>query len=125
MKALSADFNSSMKSFRRERAFVYEEKLNVKRDAASVKEAAEKLYCALEGALSGENRHLLYEYTDRIIALYNNDPDYYYDRGFDDCERFYEKLFKIAPVCRVGDYAADGAAKREAGSEEQIESVEK
>jgi hypothetical protein len=36
--------------------------------------------------LLGEHNNLLIEYSDRLIAKYSNDPLWFYDSGFQDCQ---------------------------------------
>jgi hypothetical protein len=36
-----------------------------------------------------DNRQLLIEYTDLLVAKYNTDPAWFYDKGFQDCQSTY------------------------------------
>ena len=36
--------------------------------------------------LLGENKNLLLEYADQLITKYSNDPLWFYDSGFQDCQ---------------------------------------
>ena len=36
-----------------------------------------------------DNNQLLIEYTDLLVAKYNTDPAWFYDKGFQDCQSTY------------------------------------
>jgi hypothetical protein len=36
-----------------------------------------------------DNRQLLIEYTDLLVAKYNTDPAWFYDKGFQNCQSTY------------------------------------
>ncbi|MFT8887440.1 MAG: hypothetical protein ABF904_01310 [Ethanoligenens sp.] len=48
------------------------------------KATLEKLRRQLCELLGAQNVHLLYAYTDRLIALYNRDGDWFYKQGWQD-----------------------------------------
>lgn len=45
---------------------------------------SDELYFLISGLLGKNNLNLLREYTDRIIARYNADVAYYYQKGRED-----------------------------------------
>ncbi|HCC00121.1 MAG TPA: hypothetical protein DEP42_02695 [Ruminococcaceae bacterium] len=43
-----------------------------------------KLQAQLQSLLGVQNRDLLQDYTDKLIALYNRDSDWFYKKGWQD-----------------------------------------
>ena len=101
MKKAYDEFNGILKAFRQARALKYEKKYNREHNAAQKNAYFAELYDKVETALGATGSHLLSDYTDSVIELYNTDVDYFYDRGFDDCQQIYSKLTNIAPLSSV------------------------
>jgi hypothetical protein len=45
----------------------------------------DELHSKLMTRLNEEAKTMLIEYVDRLVAKYNNDGSYFYDKGFLDC----------------------------------------
>ena len=96
-----------IKAFRQARALKYDKKYNREHNAAQKNALFAELYDKLENTLGETGGHLLRDYTDSVIELYNTDADYFYNCGFNDCEQIYSKLFNIAPFCGACDKDED------------------
>ena len=51
-------------------------------------EKLEELHFQISGLLGKNNLHYLREYTDRLIAQVNKDPDWFYKKGLEDALKF-------------------------------------
>jgi hypothetical protein len=60
----------------------------------------DELFFKLSGLIGRNNLTFLREYTDRLIAHYNNDPGWFYRQGFED-------------ACRMNDTNGNGADPRQ------------
>jgi len=49
----------------------------------------ETIHGKLLELIGPDNNHLLIEYVDQIVSLYNTDPAWFYDKGFQDCQSTY------------------------------------
>jgi hypothetical protein len=48
----------------------------------------DELRFQISGLIGKNNLNLLREYTDRLIAQYNTDSDWFYQKGVEDARRF-------------------------------------
>ena len=51
-------------------------------------EKLDELRFQISGLIGKNNLNLLREYTDRLIAQYNTEPDWFYQKGVEDARRF-------------------------------------
>ena len=92
MKNIEKTFIKSMEVFQRLRLKASEQEYNkLHRDPENNKILNDLHNEILE--LLGENKNLLFEYADRLIAKYSNDPLWYYNHGFQDCQEL-NQLFR-------------------------------
>lgn len=101
MKKTDKGIETIMKAMRLARTQNFEFKYYRKHDGTLNSELISKYRCMLESALGAAGKKILENYTDCLIEFYKTDSGYFYDRGFDDCQKFYSDLFGLVPVSRI------------------------
>jgi hypothetical protein len=92
MKNIKKTYFKSMEVFQRLRLKTLEQEY----DKLHLKPENNKILNDLHNnllELLGENKNLLFDYADRLIAKYCTDTLWFYDSGFQDCQEL-NKLFK-------------------------------
>lgn len=64
-------------------------------------EKLEELHFQISGLIGKNNLHYLREYTDRLIAQVNKDPEWFYKKGLEDARKFPHPSNKAGKV-RIG-----------------------
>ena len=92
MKNIENTFFKSIETFQRLRLKTLEQEYNkLHRDPENNKTLNDLHNKLLE--LLGENKNLLLEYADQLTAKNNNDPLWFYNSGFQDCQDL-DQFFK-------------------------------
>jgi hypothetical protein len=82
-------FMRSMDYFRRARIKTLEHEYDQTVRTHDNQSNFEKIHERLLELIGEDNRQLLIEYTDLLVAQYNTDPAWFYDKGFQDCQATY------------------------------------
>lgn len=101
MKKSDEGFETIMKAMRMARTQNFEFKYYREHNGTLNGELISKYRCMLDNVLGSAGKDILKNYTDCLIEYCKTDSGYFYDRGFDDCQRFYSKLFGLVPVSSI------------------------
>jgi hypothetical protein len=82
-------FFKSMDYFRRTRIKTLEKQYDQTVRTRNDQRDFENAHAKLQQLIGPENNYLLIEYTDLLVAQYNTDDAWFYDKGFQDCQSTY------------------------------------
>jgi hypothetical protein len=89
MNKLKETFMKSIDFFRRTRIkeleLEYDQTVRIHDNQSSL----DTIHDQLLELIGNQNQALLIDYTDVIVAKYNTDPAWFYDKGFQDCQSTY------------------------------------
>ena len=64
-------------------------------------EKLDELRFQISGLIGKNNLNLLREFTDRLIAQFNTEPDWFYQKGLEDARRFSVKANESGKMGRM------------------------
>jgi hypothetical protein len=82
-------FMRSMDYFRRTRIKTLEHEYDQTVRTHDNQSSYDTIHDQLLELIGNQNQALLIDYTDVIVAKYNTDPAWFYDKGFQDCQSTY------------------------------------
>jgi len=89
MDKFRAAFFKSMEHFRRIRIKMIEKEYDQTMRTRDNQSQYETIHERLLELIGPDNRQLLIEYTDFLVAQYNTNPAFFYEAGFQDCQSTY------------------------------------
>jgi hypothetical protein len=89
MNKLKETFFKSMEHFRRIRIKTLEKHYDQTVRTNTNQRDFETIHERLLELIGPDNNQLLIEFTDLLMALYNTDSAWFYDKGFQDCQSTY------------------------------------
>jgi len=89
MDKFRAAFFKSMDYFRRARIKTLEREYDQTMRTHDNQSSLDTIHDQLLELIGNQNQALLIDYTDVIVAKYNTDPAWFYDKGFQDCQSTY------------------------------------
>ena len=89
MDKLTETFFKSMDYFRRTRIKTLEHEYDQTVRTHDNQSSYDTIHDQLLELIGNQNQALLIDYTDVIVAKYNTDPAWFYDKGFQDCQSTY------------------------------------
>ena len=105
MESVKKTFLKSLDLFKRMRVRTFELEYDKQKKDEENDKRIDELHNNLMIRLNEDTRSMLIEYVDRLVAKYNNDGSYFYDKGFSDCynliklcKHTYRGMLKLPPL---------------------------
>jgi hypothetical protein len=105
MKTTEQAFLKSIDLFKKMRIRTLELEYDEQRKDVENDNRIDELHSKLMTRLNEDTKTMLIEYVDRLVAKYNNDGSYFYDKGFSDCHELlklckstYRGLIDLPPL---------------------------
>ena len=105
MKDIKQAFLKSTDLFKKMRIRAVELEYDEKKKDVENDKRIDELHSKLMTQLNPDTKTMLIEYIDRLVAKYNNDGGFFYDKGFSDCHSLlklckatYKGLIDLPPL---------------------------